>query len=255
MTVYFQRLEQGLFETLSGSAAVVAWDKGEQPRADDELLSMSIRGGRSREVGRHAFKPVVSTELEVGAVTAGELAMVVLNQFAVRHSVQAGETPEDVRDVLLAGLSAVDPTLVTPTPSGTSRVLLTAETLGGLWSLATFGPVSEDEDEQIRSNDAVQLVKTREDFTLQLEAFSSSDGRGAHGILAEARKRLRSEAGSQTLHNWGVTMWQVGDVVDISAVAGARWESRAQLNIDCRMRAVSVEAVDPIESAGVTLTV
>jgi hypothetical protein len=249
------RLQRGLFTALSGVADVVSWAGGEQPRGTGSLLSLAIAGSSSRVLSVLRLYPADAAEIQVGTVEPGDLAAVDLNGYRVRHHVSTTETPEDVRDALMVRLAQAE-TGIGVSPVGTDTIALSASSVSGsIWSLAAVGVATVVEDSVATMTDAVEVTFSRELYAVEFEAFSRlrEPRHSAHGIITQARARIASQNHVDALSLLGVQAWTVGDAVDISAIAGAHWESRARLAVECALRAVSVEAVSTIESATIAI--
>jgi hypothetical protein len=51
-----------------------------------------------------------------------------------------------------------------------------------------------------------------------------------------------------TLSEYGIGIWNKGIATDISAIAGANWESRVTIDVQMAMRSALVRPVDQIET-------
>jgi hypothetical protein len=69
-----------------------------------------------------------------------------------------------------------------------------------------------------------------------------------------ALERLQRTDVSQELTRLGVALGGKGAVIDLSAIAGANWETRVQSDVALFARYVSVEPVDQIETVTTTIT-
>lgn len=246
-----ERLQRGLYEALSGVADDVAWAGGEQPRDVGSLLSLSIEASSSRVLSQLSLFPAESLEIEITDATEGALVAIDLNGFTMRHTVPAAATIETVRDAVMARLELVEPD-ITVAAVGTDKIALSSDDAAGrIWGFAASGAAEVVEDSTAILDDAVAVTFSRETYEVTLEAFSRSrePRRSAHAIITEARARLRSLSHLEALALWGTQLWVESDAFDISAIAGAHWESRVRLPIQAAIRAVSVEPVHVIESA------
>jgi hypothetical protein len=121
--------------------------------------------------------------------------------------------------------------------------------------VGTSGLVGEDENERALETTPVEVVRTRELVQVNVEAFSKDRDLGAFHVISGAREKLRRQTGAEHLAAFGIGPWTVGDVLDLSSIAGAHWETRAQLSVQFALGAFDVQPIQPIESATVTLEV
>jgi hypothetical protein len=64
---------------------------------------------------------------------------------------------------------------------------------------------------------------------------------------------VQSEDYISTTRHFGVGVWTKGVVSDLSAIAGAQWETRASFDLSIAAKAVWVRPVDRVESVNATL--
>jgi hypothetical protein len=251
MTARLDRFQRGLFGALQGVADVVTWAYAGQPMRDGSLLSLTIEAAGTTELGREALRPIATATLQVGAVTAGGVALARVNGMTVRYDIVAGDTVTTTRDALRLAIASLDPGRISAVASGTDKVVVTPAVPGGLWGLAVGGVVSEVS----RDLDGVafELVRTRGLYSLTFEAFSrqAEPRAGALAIMSSVLDRMRSRVVADVMATWGVRRWVMGELIDISAIAGAHWSTRVRLPVEFAMRSVSVEPVEEITTVGV----
>jgi hypothetical protein len=93
---------------------------------------------------------------------------------------------------------------------------------------------------------------------IELQAFSRSryPRSGAASLLFRALQMFRLPSITDLLEQWGVSIWGAPTpVVDLTALAGDQWESRAATQFQIAALAVSAEAVDYIDAATIDLSV
>jgi hypothetical protein len=76
---------------------------------------------------------------------------------------------------------------------------------------------------------------------------------GAWALLQRALGAVQSEDYVSTMRQFGVGVWTKGVVSDLSAIAGAHWETRASFDLSIAAKAVWVRPVDRVESVNATL--
>lgn len=252
MSVRLDRLQRGLYEALSGVTDVVAWGYGQQPREAGGLLSLRVLSGPALDQ-RHArgtlLLPGVSLIVRVDEATEDRKLIIRLNGFDYGHEVEAGETVTDIRDDLLAQIQAGEAGHVTATGDGADGIALSADYLGAIRSLAFVGGDLSAESVVI-SEDAVLVTEGHATFSIEMQAFARGrePRNGAINIITAALDRLQSPAVSATLDLWGFGLQDKGVPIDISAIAGTDWESRASCDFTVSAVSVGVEPVDQIET-------
>lgn len=256
MSVRLGRMQRALFEALDGVADVVAWGRGTPPRGAGSHLSMALGRCVSRPVAKAELFPISTVQLRVTGAPALGLARARLNGLDVRRDIGAAETIEEVRDAFLVAMGAAeDAGRVTVAAVGTDRIDVSSAVLGGLWALSAGGALEEVDASRELAASAVKIQISREVHEVTLAAFSrdTAPRSSAHAIMTLARARLESPARKLAMAALGTQGWAKGDAIDLSAIAGANWESRAELPIECAYRSVHVEPLDVIESAEFTI--
>ncbi len=258
MSVRLDRLQRGLYEALSGVTDVVGWGYGQQPREAGGLLALRIVSGpalRQHHARGSLLLPGESLTLRVTSAVAGTRLVVTLNDYDYRHDVLGGESVTDIRDDLLAQILLGEVT-VTASSSGADAIDLAAVELGGIRSLALVGEGLTAESVVV-SDDAVLVTEGQATFSVEMQAFGRGrePRNGALNIVQSALDLLQSPTKREALNRWGVGLWGLGTPIDISAIAGSDWESRASADFTCSMTSVGTEPVDQIETVTAAFTV
>lgn len=257
--IRLDRVQQGLFQVLGSEADVVAWSMGKQPRDDGEsLLTLRLVSGPVTTGNPGGAKeplcPADSIVVRVPAPIVGRRLVAELNGFDYRHDVGAGETAEDVRDSLLAAISPGEEGAVTATADGTDGIALAADFLGGLREVRLHGGLTFETP--VFSGDAVEVTTSQDRMLIAITAFSRGrePRNGAWSIMQGVRARLRSTDGIQELRRHGISLRSRSAPTDISAVAGADWESRVSMDLEIVAQSVSIDPVELIESVRLSMT-
>lgn len=259
MSVRLDRLQRALYEALGGVADVVGWAYGEQPRGTGSLLVLRLLAGPTPGNVRHArgtpIKPADSIVVRVSDVVEGERVGIILNGFGYRYDVPNGATLGSIRDALLASVVAgeTDYGFVTATAVSTDGILLTADFLGGLRSLSLRGSLVSESP--VFSGDMVLVTEGTAVMTIGFQAFARDcqPSSGAAAMLGAVLDRFQSVTVADALDEYGLGIWRKGEVVDLTAIAGAHWESRAALEISFAAKSVFVTPVDSIETVDLTV--
>lgn len=250
--IRYDRLQKAFFLAFTGAAPLVGWAYGENPREAEDLISMSLAAGPATHNRQHArgeiLCPADSVRIRVTAVTVDSRQIIRLNDFDVFHDVTGADTLTTIRDALLA---KIDEPNVTAVAFGADSIDLTATDLGDLRRL-NFP--SQDNDlvgeNAVFSGDAVLETIGTKVHTLRIQAFSHNrePRNDAHSILVEILDRLQKVGVVTEIQTYGVAVWGKGTPVDLAAIRGANWESRAALDVVIAARSVAVEPVDQIET-------
>ena len=257
--VRLPHLERGLAAALSGVADVVAWARGAAPRDPGSLLSLRLL---SPPTTRARYGGVVRARSTGGTVTVtgaseGERNVVTIDGYRYVRDVPGSSSITEERDALLAAIAAGEAGRLTVAANGSDGIDLTPVDVTALWELELLGELTGDVDHL----GACRVDTRQQSAVLELQAFVRhvpTDGvylaDSASAVLAAAQARLSSEQRYHELAEWGVGVGEwLSDPTDISAIAGGRWETRAQALVGLNLRSTYVESVDYFE--GVTVLV
>ena len=254
MPVRFDRLQQGLFEALAGLADVVTWVYGEQPKGAESLLSLDLAVPEQPGLRPHAFTsatllPADSITISVDSLTVGQRQIVRLNGFDYRHDVSGADTLTTVRDDLLGQIQTGEAGAVTATANGADRLDLAADFLGGLRRLELLGADLGAEG-AVFSGEAVDERLGSVVNTVSIQAFSKgrSPRDGAASIISAAKDRLRDKDVIGELCRYGLALRTRAPAVNLSAVAGAHWETRYAFDLDVVTATVAVTPAAQIDT-------
>ena len=260
--IRFDRLQRGLFSTLSDALAPtrVSWAYTEQSFEtvpDEGLVSLTVSGGprpvsRQHERGT-LLNPISDVVLTVSSVVLGARYSIRLNCFDYATEATATDTVETIRDRLSGLVNADTIDDVTATNIGADSIDLVAGSPGAIVSLQIFGPIAAGTpniDPQ-----SVLVTSGGQEMSITCEAFSK--GReprfGALTLASRAMAALQTFDYVQTLLSFGVAIRSKGPIIDLSAIAGGHWETRASFDFVAAMAATWVRPVDRIETVNATI--
>lgn len=260
--IRFDRLQRGLFSTLSDALAPtrVSWAYTEQSFEtvpDEGLVSLTVSGGprpvsRQHERGT-LLNPISDVILTVSSVVLGARYSIRLNCFDYATEATATDTVETIRDRLSGLVNADTIDDVTATNIGADSIDLVAGSPGAIVSLQIFGPIAAGTpniDPQ-----SVLVTSGGQEMSITCEAFSK--GReprfGALTLASRAMAALQTFDYVQTLLSFGVAIRSKGPIIDLSAIAGGHWETRASFDFVAAMAATWVRPVDRIETVNATI--
>lgn len=267
MTVRLDRLGKACFDALNGVATEVSWKYGEQNKRAGSLLTMSIGVGptpKHRQRARSfSYCPASSVTITVDAVTLDARLTLKLNDFSYGTDVVGGDTLTTIRDRLLAKI--VDPTTgelaanLTAVANGADAIDLTAVTPGGLRSLFLVGGDLSHGGTAVFSGDLVAFTEGTRDLTWRLEAFGAKGKHepkdGAWAIIDQLFDRLEDEDVVETMAALGVGVGSKSSPIDLSALAGANFETRVACEVQLVTRSVAFRQRAHITTVQVNLTV
>jgi len=254
------RLQRALFSVMSEATGLpVAWDYQEVPmeaRGQSFVgLTMTVAPAPVNRMHRRGptIEPISTVMLTVGPVVVGTRVGIVLNDFNYFEDVVAGDTDETVRDRLAAQIE--DPSNIEPvaaTPVGVDALSLTADFVGAIASLSVYGTVSAGAP--VFDTQHVQLVEGTQVGLVTVEAYSKlrEPRLGASAIIQQCHAALQSEDLVERLRADGVGIWNYTPPADLSAIAGAHWETRQAFDVNVAARARWARPVDIIETVSGT---
>lgn len=255
------RLQKGVFSVLEDAMAPadVGWAYGqaafEQRGAD--LVNITMSNGPSywtqKSVRGLPIQPFDDITIDVTAATADVRDVISVNCIDYFVDVIA-QTPEQIRDefIVLLNADAGDPWAVTP-GGNPSELVLTPTSFGDVWSIELTGELAALS--QTLSGEIALLTQGTRVFTITIECFSKNrfPRNGAWSLMSKIEGVFEAEEYIQTLDSFGVAVWDKGIATDISAIAGANWESRVTLDVQMAMRSALVRPVDQIETVQGTI--
>lgn len=247
--VRLPHLERGLTQALAPVADVVCWARGEQPRdAGESLLSMRLMAPPSvlaRHGGRVRARAQSATVTVTGATEGGRN---VLQLDGYRHvrDVPAASTVTAERDALKAQLDDIEAGRVTTAAVSTDQITITPVDITALWDLQVSGELTGE----VTHGGALRVDKRQEQALVEIQTFARGKhlAQSAHAILTQALNRLVDHDPMVALAEWGVAVLGWSPPVDISAIAGAGWETRASSVLTVNMRARYVAKVKRLET-------
>jgi hypothetical protein len=192
-----------------------------------------------------------------GAATAARVGL-ALTGARWYEDVLGGDTDTTVRDRLLAQLTAPtgEPAIlpgVAITADGTDGIKLDATgTAGLLWGARAVGPAAVTVSPTSTIHSEVMTGTAR--CTVEFQAFSrGGQGVEAQELLGALGGSLRSDSMIAIRDAYGVTFGgPLSEPIDLTALAGADWESRASARLTVHVRSYHVIPIAPIETATVS---
>lgn len=220
------------------------------PSTGGDLVTYRIVRGPSRTQSQRVDRDLpTSILLTFDASPAANARVGVRLSGTARYAdLGAAPTATDARDALGAVLRAavVGPALlpdVTITDVGADSLRLTG-VVGSLWDPSVIGSGMTLTTE---TTAYVQCLTGRAVATVELDAYSATDARG---LLMEIESALRGLAVDAIEDETGAIFARhpVGEIVNLDALAGPEWESRAVVRIAVSLRTLRAEALEHIET-------
>jgi len=258
------RLQLGVFGVLSAAlpSSTVGWAYGQAAfeGLTPELVNVQMANGPSywTQKGKRSrvFQPFDSVTLDVTGSTSGVRNIVRVNGIDNAVDGDGLLDPEGIRDALVVLLNADTNDPWTAAPGGApSELVLTPDSLGTIYSLELAGELAALS--QVISSSAARITQGTRVFTITIECFSKDrePRNGAWSLMSTIEGVFEDEDHIETLNSFGVSVWDKGIAADISAIAGANWESRVTLDVQMAMRSALVKAVSTIETVNATINV
>lgn len=252
-----KRVVSAWVSTFTNADAFV-WAPSNYPRrslGDSVITARLVRGptDRAPSIG-YVVEPTRLRWSVSGAVEDDRVGL-ALTGIRWAYDVQNGDTDTDVRDAVLALVQADSRLLpdVTITTDGADGIDFDASgTLGRLWSRRAIGSaaswtVTTSEHAEVQT--AISLS------TIELQAYVAGQGMEAAELLTELLGSLNLSEAVQIRSDFGVSLLDApGDVVDLTTIAGADWESRASARLLLAARSYKAVPTEIVESATVEMT-
>jgi len=260
--VRLDRVQQVVYEVIGDAVdVIVLWAYSEVPQEElgDGFVALSMINGPTPQIrsgvrGR-VLVPAEELTLTVDAATVGTMNVAFLNNHRYRYETMAGDSVTDIRDALLAKIQdgeAYNGTL-TAVASGADSITLTSNFLGGLFSLYLFGELSSS---GLSLHDqAVYVVSGFSECTINVQCFSKNrePRNGAWALASQCMGALQAPDYAETFELFDVGIASKGVLADISAIAGAHWETRVSFDFDLTTPATFVRPATTIESVTVSM--
>lgn len=170
--------------------------------------------------------PIASIAWTVDTVFDGALVAVYINGLPYRVNVGPLDTVDTVRDALVAAINADASGEYTATAGlAAGAWTLTATSLGSVWQVRKVGALSA-----VVTNATSQALVTqaRANVGVTVECYSkdTSPMTGAWSMAVKLSQLLLLPEAAQVLADHGLGFTGSTPLLDLSAVAGGKWESR-----------------------------
>jgi hypothetical protein len=239
-----------------GSGQLVYWAYQEFPRDSGDIVRLQLVSPPAHD--QSFVDERITTELPqtatvtISSATIGRRYWIELNGYL--YTYDAVSTSVDaVKSALIAAIEADAEERATASDGGVGIVDLTEDIPGGIFSLSV-GPAAQ----VAKANGAkvpVQVITGERVMTVSVGCFSHSREMitSAFAMSARIRSALDLQSSREFLANANASITNVSTSVDLSAIAGADYETRDQFSITMRMRAVITEEIGIIETVEVSL--
>lgn len=259
------RLQAGVFAVVNGQMApdaTVGWSYGQAAfeQVGPDLIDLQLANGPSfwSQKGKRSSTIAPFDDVTIDVTAATDAVRNIVRVNGIDHAVDGDGVldPEGIRDAMVALLNA-NPTegdtwSAAPGVS-TSELVLTPSSFGSVFSLELVGELAATS--QTLSGNAARLTTGTRVWTLTIQCFSKNrtPRNGAWALMSEIEGIFEDDDHIETLNSYGVSVWDKGIAADISAIAGANWESRVTLDVQLAMRSAMVKPVDTIETVKATI--
>lgn len=191
---------------------------------------------------------VDSIEITITDATVGQRYIVRLNDFDYRTDSVGGDTVTTIRDRLRAAINDDDLETATAADLAADGITLSADSLGGMRSLELVGPLTSA-NKTVDGN-SVLVTQGAQLVLVNVQCFSKGrePRNGAWAIQAIVMAAFQSEDFVEELRRFGVGVWNKGPSVDISAIAGAHWETRESFDLTLAAQANWVRPISRVET-------
>lgn len=236
--IRLNRFQKGLVSVIVDATGLqVGWAYGEGVYTDTfpgSFVNLTIDSGPSLPI-YHArgtsIQPVTSIAFTVTAAVVGQLVAIYVNEIPYRVQVGALDTVDTIRAALVAAITVDDSGQYTATSGVGGAWTLAPDSFGAIWSVRTLGSMSA----VVTSSDDLALVtQGSAEVTVSIEVFSKArtPRAGAWALANKIAVALQLPEYALTFRDWGFGVGAFTDLLDLSAIAGGKWESRVAFSVD-----------------------
>ena len=262
--VRIDRLQAGLVAWVQSvhPGTTVVWAQSGFPRDTDTGLVFTLRvlappsedpiGGGSRSTRLMPTRVTVQIE----GATVGESVKLSVSGRSWEYEIEAGDDVEAVRDGLLAAIEA--PTMVSAafTAVGSDSIQIDATAVGDLHSVWSRGSADGLIDHTVDATTLCEVASADVRTYVEVQAWSYqlAPRLGAPAALSRLMQTRRLTTAVSTLGAYGLAV--VGGPpapIDLSALSGPAWQSRASISFYVSQLALYAEPVESIERVRGTL--
>lgn len=241
----------------TATGATVGWSYGE-PAFDDivgDLVNLQVLSGPTSEqpfargVG---FLPPSEIVLTITA-TAGKLARIVVNKIPYQHEVTAGQSPSDVRAALIAAVDAdTEARFSAVAHADADKLRLVPDALGSICAASITGPLTAT---VTYADDLVLLTSSRRRMAVTVTCYSknTTPRGGAWALAGRCMAALEDPDNARALQDATLGIYGMSAPVNLTAIAGAGWESRVAFDLDLNIEAMTVKPIARITDASVSV--
>ena len=260
--IRYDRMRRAFFSVLSdalGPDVTVKWSRDSVPRDDTkgDLVAITPAGGLGSNADRAGSFVILSPDtitFTVDTATVGDRYSLYLNHYAYRYDAVALDTPTDIRDALLALAVADTRSPYAATASGADGILVTPTSSGDLWQADALPSASWTVVQGATNPAVVTQRQMLQNLTIGCFSKATNPEDGAHVLDARVRAALRANQYLETWQNEGVALGVRGPFADLSAIAGANWETRTSFDLSVGLESVTSELIDDIATISNTIT-
>jgi hypothetical protein len=237
--IRLDRFQQGLVAFITDATGLQnGWAYGEGVYSDTfagSYVNLTVDSGPTLAIP-HArgtsIQPVTSIVFTVTAAVVGSLVAIYVNEIPYRVQVGALDTVDTLRTALVAAITADASGQYTATGGvGAGEWTLAPVSFGAIWSVRTVGSMSA----VVTSSDELALVtQGSAEVTVSIEVFSKgrTPRTGAWALASKIAVAFQLPDYALVFRDWGFGVGAVGDLLDLSAIAGGKWESRVAFSVD-----------------------
>jgi len=254
-------MQKALFDIFTEGCepAAVAWSYGEQTFEvfPEEFINLSLTGP---SVGIRAHRqgvpltPIAQVVVRVATTSELQRLVITVNGAEYFDDPQPGDTVTTIRDRVLDELIQFESANLVLAADGADGISIISGFVGALYSLQLSAGWTFDG--LVLSDSCVLLTESTREFVMNVGCFSKQRAprSGAWDLCARALATLEADDLGDQLDRVGVTLRGRGPTVDLTAVAGAHWESRAAFDVEMYQRSRFVREVGEISGAEILLT-
>ena len=258
--VRFDRMReclQGVLTDALGSAVTVKWGRDSVQRDSTKASMVSLTTSTGAVVsgnwrGRRLVLSPISISFTVTSATIGTLYSVYLNGFPYRYEVTGVEAVDDVRNALLALVVADARSPYSAAAGGAGELVITGDYAGALFQAEALPAPDWTIAQGATSATAVRERPSVTTLTVGSYSKGVDIFDGASDLDARVNAALSLQQYQTTFADFGVSLQSRGTPTDISAIAGASWETRVSRDIGVGLRSVTTETIESIETVDMT---
>ena len=256
MTIRLDRVQRALVAALryTTEADAVLWAPAQYPRralGSKVVTAKMVRGPLIQHASKYYQDEPTRLTWSISSAVDNDRVGLAATGARWTHDVVPGQSISEVRDALLSQFTSEVLPGVEVSSSGSGSIRFNASGVPGLlWRPAAIGSnVTVTEDATLGS----EVTTAPGLCTIEIQTYAAGRAVESMSLLSKFMGALGSTNLVSIFDALGVSvLGPAGEPIDLTAVAGAEWESRAMARLTTSIRSYYAAAIDTIETVAIT---